>query len=370
MNKPPLLSLVVLFLQWRAVGGDGLPLVGEIRRSVDPEEWAPIYDRTGWKDELFFDPAYGGRKGPTRAQRLASAARGGRIFVGVVSFRDGRRCGRSLYQMFRNASQPERVFPVVLEQLSSRGAGDVRCLDAYAALVSSAPAATAGAGDRGSGTTGGSSSSSSSSSSGGGGGGGGGSGKMVDGCDEFCAQVLSRAVPHESASGPVTARAALHPLMAKWRRHVEWGEPLPPDDDDDDDAWFRLDDDEEDDDEEEDDDDKEEDDEDKEHDDDLQQGSGSAGAAGNESAGAGAGASASAASSSRSSFCLQVDSHMFFARGWDEGLLGSWARTGNPKAVLTTYAPPPPYVGVPADEVGQSVGRSVGRRRTMYSLPL
>jgi [Skp1-protein]-hydroxyproline N-acetylglucosaminyltransferase len=40
-------------------------------------------------------------------------------------------------------------------------------------------------------------------------------------------------------------------------------------------------------------------------------------------------------------FYLQLDSHMRFARGWDEELLRQWQLCDDPRAVLSTY--PPPY---------------------------
>jgi hypothetical protein len=49
-------------------------------------------------------------------------------------------------------------------------------------------------------------------------------------------------------------------------------------------------------------------------------------------------------------FVLQLDSHMSFTENWDEELIASWARTGNRRAVLSTYVasfnqgPEPRYV--------------------------
>lgn len=36
-------------------------------------------------------------------------------------------------------------------------------------------------------------------------------------------------------------------------------------------------------------------------------------------------------------FYLQVDSHTYFARHWDTRFIASWLKTGNPRAILTTY---------------------------------
>ena len=36
-------------------------------------------------------------------------------------------------------------------------------------------------------------------------------------------------------------------------------------------------------------------------------------------------------------FCLQIDAHSQFEKGWDEGLQKGWARAGNEYAVLSTY---------------------------------
>jgi hypothetical protein len=38
-------------------------------------------------------------------------------------------------------------------------------------------------------------------------------------------------------------------------------------------------------------------------------------------------------------FCLQIDSHMLVAPGWDAALSTMWAQTKNEFAVLTTYVP-------------------------------
>mmetsp|Transcript_33173 Transcript_33173/g.95391 ORF Transcript_33173/g.95391 Transcript_33173/m.95391 type:complete len:541 (-) Transcript_33173:7-1629(-) len=36
-------------------------------------------------------------------------------------------------------------------------------------------------------------------------------------------------------------------------------------------------------------------------------------------------------------FCLQIDAHTLFVKGWDEHLIGEWALTQNEYAILTTY---------------------------------
>ena len=127
--------------------------------------------------------------------------------------------------------------------------------------------------------------------------------------------MLTRSVPYETATGPVTARAALHDLVMQWRKDA----PRYGTDDDDDDE-------------------REEEEEGKVPDssraDEMPALAPSPGAA----------------PPPPPSFYLQIDSHMLFAANWDEGLLGSWRRTGNPRAVLTAYAPPPAFVGRGGDE--------------------
>ena len=38
-------------------------------------------------------------------------------------------------------------------------------------------------------------------------------------------------------------------------------------------------------------------------------------------------------------FYLQIDSHMRFAKGWDERLVAEWQRCNNPRAILSAYPP-------------------------------
>jgi hypothetical protein len=49
-------------------------------------------------------------------------------FVGIASYRDGVRCGNTLFELFTKALDPGRVFAGVVDQ---RAAGDARCLDEY-----------------------------------------------------------------------------------------------------------------------------------------------------------------------------------------------------------------------------------------------
>lgn len=55
------------------------------------------------------------------------------FFVGIVSFRDGARCGRTLHGLFANASNPNRVYVAILQQHAPE---DVSCVDAYRANYS------------------------------------------------------------------------------------------------------------------------------------------------------------------------------------------------------------------------------------------
>ncbi|KAF0717266.1 Aste57867_2393 [Aphanomyces stellatus] len=54
------------------------------------------------------------------------------IFVGISAFRDGVRCGYSLFTAFANADHPNRVFVGVVDQTN---AGDAACLDEYCKLA-------------------------------------------------------------------------------------------------------------------------------------------------------------------------------------------------------------------------------------------
>ena len=132
--------------------------------------------------------------------------------------------------------------------------------------------------------------------------------------------MLTRSVPYETATGPVTARAALHDLVMQWRKDA----PRYGTDDDDE---------------------REEEEGEEEE--------GEEGKVPDRSRTDEMPAlapSPEAAPPPPPSFYLQIDSHMLFAAHWDEGLLGSWRRTGNPRAVLTAYAPPPAFVGRGAEE--------------------
>ncbi|RHY91286.1 hypothetical protein DYB37_010233 [Aphanomyces astaci] len=54
------------------------------------------------------------------------------IFVGLSTFRDGYRCGYTLFTGFTRATHPDRVYFGVVDQVNPE---DVRCLDAYCAFA-------------------------------------------------------------------------------------------------------------------------------------------------------------------------------------------------------------------------------------------
>ncbi|OQR86573.1 GlcNac transferase [Achlya hypogyna] len=57
------------------------------------------------------------------------------IFVGLSAFRDGARCGKTIFTGFSRAERPDRLFFGVVDQLLS---GDEACVDAYCKLAAKA----------------------------------------------------------------------------------------------------------------------------------------------------------------------------------------------------------------------------------------
>lgn len=57
------------------------------------------------------------------------------IFVSLVSFRDGSRCGRTLYSLFSNAANPERLRVGIVQQNQVLNSTDIDCLQWYCSLM-------------------------------------------------------------------------------------------------------------------------------------------------------------------------------------------------------------------------------------------
>ena len=52
----------------------------------------------------------------------------GKIFVSIVSYRDGKRCGQTLLNLFEKASEPEQIFVGLVEQNKPE---DAKCIRVF-----------------------------------------------------------------------------------------------------------------------------------------------------------------------------------------------------------------------------------------------
>jgi len=118
--------------------------VNTMMMDTDPSTKARVYDGSKWE---FIDPQqtehnnnnnkdddeYEEEEGTSTAQHPASPmkplpSKNGDIFVSVTSYRDGSRCGDTLYRLFHEAKEPHKVFVGVVEQ---NAVTDKRCVVEY-----------------------------------------------------------------------------------------------------------------------------------------------------------------------------------------------------------------------------------------------
>lgn len=97
--------------------------------SVPP---AGIFDGTQWLELDEYHPLQGA--GPTPLQGDAHLRNDSIVMVNVAAYRDGTRCGRSVYSFFTQAAHPDRVRVGVVQQ---NAPGDPDCIESFCAILAS-----------------------------------------------------------------------------------------------------------------------------------------------------------------------------------------------------------------------------------------
>ena len=147
-------------------GGESLLLFGHSQPTSQTRIYVQVWNPLP-------EPPFPGGQNPVRAPVLSEEQQDQLpILVGIVSYRDGARCGETLYQLFHRASFPARIRAVVLQQ---NNASDVDCLAAY---------------------------------------------QKRAGCCCHCDAIRSRVQNFASAAGPITARALLATMIHEERQQL------------------------------------------------------------------------------------------------------------------------------------------------------